>query len=186
MADKGFQMPPSQRREPKQFEPPPWERDAFEELQRRREEEGATAVGDECPTAEEEGGRPTEDVDAAVSKPVTRPEQDASAATGNVPPQGSVGSDELNESMVEAMLLQLAAEEPREDRAISTVQLWVSIALYGLAVPLIIWGMAALVGARETGMTGMVSGFVLLVFGAGSIAGAIYLTVKSLQKRGVL
>ena len=41
MADDGVDFRTPERREAKQFEPPPWEREQFEELERKRAEREA-------------------------------------------------------------------------------------------------------------------------------------------------
>lgn len=197
MADNDFQMPPSQRREPKRFEPPPWEKDAFDEMERRRreaeEEERRAAAALAEPQAQRAAARQEEQEEVAASSELKEPRQDKVASRGGAGESaaGTPGVDvqkpeRIDQAQLTAMLAELAAEEPRDDKTISSVTLVVSIAIFALGAMMIMWGMAAFVAAKGAGSQGTIAGSVLFLFGAGFIGGAIYLAVKSLQKRGVL
>lgn len=180
MADE-FRIPPAHRREPGKFEPPPWEREAFEELHRKldqaqRDDDLDAAIdliaeevdGVASPPAPAEVAAKT----AAVVTPATEPESEA------------VTGAELDQARVTEMLAQLRAEEPRaSDFAGLRVAVGVGMAVLGAVM--IVWAMAAFL-KPDGGATAKTGGTVLLLFGAGFIGGGAWTVVQVLKKRGVL
>jgi len=180
VADDGFDFHTPDRREAKRFEPPPWEREAFEDLERKRveQQEAEQAAAPQAPPAEPE---------AAPEAQQSEAEKPEAAAQGLGPEEGGATSEpQLDEGKVAEMLAGLSAEEPREYRSLWRIAIASAIVLGAIGAVLIIWAMAAIVGARETGAVGLTGGFVLLFFGAGFVAGAWWLTVRTLRQRGVL
>ncbi len=167
MDDQGFDFrKPTERREPKRFEPPPWEREAFERLGRAKDEEPPVSEGGAAPGA---GG----------------PDGDRPAATV----ESGAGRRQLSEAEVLELLAGLAAEEPDARAPATQVTLGASIVLLPIGVLLVFWGMAALaragVAASGAGIarTGAVT---LLVFGAGFIGSTVWLLYRLMKQRGVL
>ncbi len=75
MGDQDFNFrPPTERREPKQFEPPPWERDAFDEMARTKAEQEA-AEAEAAAAAEAELAREAEAEVAREAAPGARAEE---------------------------------------------------------------------------------------------------------------
>ncbi len=170
MDDQGFDFRRApERRERKPFEPPPWERDAFEQLERRREPE-ASAEQSVTERAEQAAGEPAgSDVRTAGT--------------------GSDAKKNLSEAEVLELLAGLAAEEPDAHAPATQVTVGASIVLLPIGVMMMFWGMAALARAASAqagagiARTGAVT---LLVFGAGFIAAAFWLIYRLMKQRGVL
>lgn len=178
MSDQDFDFhQPTQRRDAKRFEPPPWEAQAFEELQRKRQEQEARSPRPTSEVAEDD--RPAE---VGAGLPAKQPAREPSAPVQPVAEEPK----QLDESVVVELLAGLAAEEPSIQPAVQRLSLVIAIFIAALGTVMILWGMAALVGSRTTGPMGAFGGAVLLFFGAVMIAGAVWLTVRTLRQRGVL
>lgn len=159
------------KRTPKQFEPPPWERDAFEELARKRQAEEAAALemaearaaaaAAEAIKARAEAIAKTGDEDAVVAQarllaqaellkeetaaPSTADVAAGDTSPGQAPKAGSGGDGAakpaIDDRKVDEMLAVLSMEEPKLKRG---------------------------------GMFGLVAGVVLAVLGVGMIAVSIW------------
>lgn len=170
MDDQGFDFRKSpERREPKRFEPPPWERDAFPAKE-----------------PEERGGElPVEaPVEAPVTAPVEEPVEQVSAE--KVPSQAENVPSEAE--MIE-LLAGLAQEEPDTSRVITNATLASVIGLTAFGMVLLVWGMAAFVraGAAAAGAGLARTGAATMgIFGAGFIASAMWLLYRLMKQRGVL
>lgn len=177
MSDGGFDFSKApERREPKPFEPPPWEREAFEDLKRRRENQVPVA---EVPAADE----------VKVEPPVETPVREVAAPVESEPAAKSGPKTEaaaLDEAKVLEMLAGLAGEEPDLRKATRWVAFTAALALGSLGTVLLVWGMAAIVGLRDKGMTGMFGGAILLMFGAGFVGSAVWLVYRTIKRQGVL
>ena len=175
MDEQGFEFQEKSRREARKFEPPPWEQDAFEQLNREREKPAedpgapaqAEAPGTEPPAQAGEAEEPTEE---RVSRQEDRREKEAGG--------------ELDEGRVLEMLAALTAEEPRETYDKVSYVVGAGIAVLGAV--LIFWGMAALASARATGAMGFLAGAGLFAFGALFIGMGVWLVYRTLKQRGVL
>lgn len=196
MADEGFDFHTPQRKEAKRFEPPPWEKEAFDELERRRAEEAHVralmqAAQEEAAAAELAAERASEQAaeqGATVSAETIRSEEAAGDATA---PPGQEGEPETGQTAIEdervsRMLARLSEEEPRGHEGVWAVALGAALVLGAIGGVLIVWAMAAMVGAPRSGATGIAGGLVLLVFGAGFVFGALWLAYRTLRQRGVL
>ena len=186
--DFNFAPPPQKRDKPKPFEPPPWEKEQFDELERRKAAEkaaegsteqatGAAAVGEEPSTA---GPAPEKQEERPLARePETRGDT-AQAETASAGPKG----EPVSQPSIEAMLVQLKGEEPPVGKGIWKVSLAVSfvVVVIGLAVSTV--GLVAL--SRRLGQAGTLGGFVLLTFGISFIAIGIWVTFQTLRQQGVL
>jgi hypothetical protein len=182
--DEGFDF--RERREAKRFEPPPWEREQFEELARKRAEEEA----DRAQEAEREVA-PTKPggLDAAAG-----PEQAAGPETGETtesePAEDRAGSDAraggVEDARLNEMLADLAIEEIPSARGVWKVSVAVGGIMVAFGAVFLFWGIAALVAVKKTGAIGTFGGSVLLLFGIGFVSGGVYLVVKNLRQQGVL
>lgn len=193
MSDQDFDFHrPAERREAKQFEPPPWERDAFEELQRRRsqEENVSTNAPEEAveqnPQAERgtgtSGGDPTTGEAPVAKEPIGGHQVEPPAPVKT----GAQAKHQVDERVVIELMAGLKAEEPSVQPAVQWISLFSALVIAAIGTVMILWGMAALIGSRASGPTGAFGGTVLLFFGAAAIAGAVWLTVRTLRQRGVL
>jgi hypothetical protein len=175
------------RRPPNSFEPPPWERAQFEELERRREE---ARQEDELATAlAAQDAVPVQAAQAEEEAPAVAPQSEATAQTAPPPvATANPGADPpagIDDKAVEAMLLQLRAEEPAHDES-----LWkVSLAFSGFSAVigsiLLVWGAAALMRTGSSA-AGMIGGAILLAFGGLFVGIGAWLAARSLKERGVL
>jgi hypothetical protein len=163
-------------RHPRSFEPPPWERERFEELARRRAESDAAEAAIGQAREEAERAAAVQEAAAAVGAapgPGTR----AEAQTVGTPTWGEVPPD------AELLLIELAAEEPR---ALGWVWLaWLAAAgLFAvLGVGTLVFGAVGLARAQGSSVATTWS-FVLVLVGLASLGAAMWLTVKALGERG--
>lgn len=187
MDEQGFDFRKApERREPKRFEPPPWEREAFEAIQ-----------GGGEPDRPEAGAQQSEPMEVAVSEVLEVPIGEP-AGTGaeeqSAEERNRTGPDEAQ--MLE-MLARLAAEETEETRAVSraafNVTVGVSITLGAIGMMVLMWGMAmfteiaadkrmGVAVAAQKPMGAWTTGFV----GAGLLGLAVWLLYRMLRQRGVL
>ncbi|HET6497879.1 MAG TPA: hypothetical protein VFH17_02340 [Coriobacteriia bacterium] len=154
-----------QRREPRRFVPPPWERERFERLERERHAAS--------PDEREDRPDPAEAVRAAIPAP---------SATG-APESGSV-SEGPDSAQVDAMLAALRAEEPAGVRDAGKVALIVSGFVGVLGIMLVIWGMVALARSAGGGPAGIVGALVMSMMGGVLAALATWLGARGLKQRG--
>lgn len=175
MSDPGFDFKAAERRAAKRFEPPPWEREAFEELQRKRAEvePKPPEPTNQTVVTEEQEGSP---VEQAVS--VTEgPAEEVAVA---------VEKNELDERQVIEMMALLAEEEPKLQEQTWKLALASALFVSALGSVMIVWGFAALVRARGTGVIGVAGALVLAVFGILFVSIAAWMAVRTLRQRGVL
>lgn len=191
MGDHGFNFSQPPRRERKTFEPPPWERDQYEDLARKQGGEAPLETevlhaqppitGDE--TAVNACGRAAENEplggEPGVLKEGTAAQQATTQGEGKK-------SNSLNERKVAAMLIDLQVEEPPALREVWKVAMVAAMVVGVIGAVLVMWGVAALVMAPKTGQIGLIGGLVLLFFGAGFIGGGVWLAERTLRQRGVL
>lgn len=188
MDEQGFDFRhPQKRREPKRFEPPPWEKQAFEELERKREEERreeeARKAAEEEPEilvaqpVEPETERPGEEPDVTEPEPVGAGEDEAA---------GEPKAKGIEEREMIEMLAALAAEEPKPSQEYPQVAIAIGVGIALLGAVLVIWAMAALVGASRTGAVGYVGGAALGFFGVFFMAMGVWMVYRALKQRGVL
>ncbi|NTU70493.1 MAG: hypothetical protein HGB10_01520 [Coriobacteriia bacterium] len=172
MANDGdIHFPPGQRRDKPSFEPPPWEREQFEELAKRREEPAAEA---ETARIEEQ---PSVQAEPAASQAV-EPE-DADPADSDQPA-------ELDPKHVEALLAGLKAEEPSSEGLQYKVMLAAGVVSAFVGLVVTTWGAVALASPKGSGSASTLIAMVPLVFGIGFLAGGVWVVFSSLRRQGVL
>jgi hypothetical protein len=179
MDEQGFDFKPEERREPKRFEPPPWEQAAFEELERTRAAQAPREPKQQ--REEEESGQPNE--------PPASKEQESAPSAAVPRTDGDVGPGQptaLDESQVIEMLAGLSEEDPARPRSYFTVAFGAGLFLVAVGGVLIIWAMAALVSSRQTGSVGQWSGAGLGMFGAFFLGMGAWMLYRTLKQRGVL
>lgn len=156
--------PPVQRRQPRRFEPPPWEKEAFEAARETAEETGR----------EQEHGHVESEEQVRTQEQESKRSDEPAAAGG------------VEERVMLEMLADLAAQEPKADKAVHRVAYASALFLVLVGGVLIVWGMAALVSSSTTGMVGTLGGSVMLLFGAGFTGAAVWLAIRTLRQQGVL
>lgn len=171
------------RREAKGFEPPPWEQEQFEELQRRRAEERAAREAETeseprapalAPTEQAQEARQEEGAGARAEEATT-----ASAGSAEDGPQ-------LDDKVAARMLAELSAEEPRANRGFWRIGLASSASVIVLGAVLMIWGIVGLMRTMNSGPTGVMGGLILIIMGVSFISMGAWTAYRSLQQRGVL
>jgi hypothetical protein len=185
--DQDFNFrPPVERREPKQFEPPPWEHDAFDELSRARAAEQAAA---EAAAAEAAAAAANEAERQAAGAGAIEPAQ-AEATPAGVTGQADqdAGQPKVSEAQVTEMMAGLRAEEPTSMESYGVIAIVLSVFTGLVGVVMLVWAMAMFVsaGARGTGRVGVVSGSIVAIFGALFIGLSMWVAVRTLRQRGVL
>ena len=184
MGDGDIHFPSGQRREKPKFEPPPWERDLFDELSKRKQVEAPVALevaAAEPPVVEEEPG-PLEELAAQPEVVGPKPAQieaDAEEA-------GQAEKPALDAKQVEVLLMGLRAEEPRPEDVFRRVTVIAGVvsALIGLA--LMTWGFIALATPKQSGSGAAFLVGMLLLFGIGLIGGGAWVVYTTLRQQGVL
>ncbi len=180
-SDGDIHFPPGQRRDKPTFEPPPWERDQFEELARQKAEaEQAQAEADAALAASL----------AALAEPVAEeapaPAEATEAREAQADQVEGVEKPELDPKHVEVLMMGLRSEEPRPEEAYWKISMFAGVtsALIGLVVTT--WGVVALATPKQPGIGPFMLVTMLLVFGVGFMAGGAWVVFNSLRQRGVL
>jgi hypothetical protein len=193
VSDQDFNFTPPPRREAKKkaFEPPPWERDQFDELARRKDaeqhdeaeqaeeaavtaalEEASTKAADEAP----EATAPTEGLGA---------EEAGELAGQRLPqPAGALGMDD--DPRVEAMLQVLKSEEPPFGTQLWKVSLAAGAVLASVGLVMTVWGFFAIAATARAGALGSLGGGILVAFGLGFVGVGGWMAFRTLRQRGVL
>ncbi len=184
--DGDIRFPPGRRREKPSFEPPPWERDQFEELARQKqaaEEAEAASV----PVAQDAEREPV--AEQTLPQQVAAAAGDESAATGGSmaesEPAETAGGD-LDPKRVEMLMMGLRAEEPRPEEAYWKVTTAAGVVSTFIGLVVTTWGIIALAAPREPGAGAMMMVLMLLVFGIGFTVGGVWVVFNALRQRGVL
>ncbi len=183
MNDADIHFPPGQRRDKPSFEPPPWERDQFDELSKRKAEEQAEfeveqpvepVAGEQESTAAETAGE-----HQGSERTETDAETDAEAA-------GESERPVVDAKQVEVLLMGLRAEEPRPEVTFQKITVIVGVvaALVGLAIAT--WGVIVLVTPAGSAPGAVFLASSLLLFGLGFMGIGAWVVYKSLRQQGVL
>lgn len=169
------------RRAPKAFEPPPWERAHFDELAKNKQAEESDAR-----TTSEPGGLPAEAASeaAGTTGPGNRPEE--SGGTGDVKGQGTDSSAKVDDAALVEMMANLAAEEPPATQGLWQLGVIVAVGIGALGLMMLVIGAVGLSKTADSGPIGVLGGTILVGFGIGMIAIAVWMTVRTLKQRGVL
>jgi hypothetical protein len=150
-----------EKRPAKAFEPPPWERERFEELRREREAQ----------LAQERPAEPG----AATADAARRAEPEAPRRT--LPP----------DSHIETMLIQLGAQEPKVRHEVWRVSAAAAVVLGILGTAMLMYALVGLLKTLGTGIAGPFGSGVVAALGLLMIAGAIWSGMRSSrQKQGEL
>ena len=178
MSDQGFdfQQPPP-RREARRFEPPPWEKELFEQRAREQAERERLERESAEKQAALEAERTAGDTPAAVGE--------VEALQAGEAPRPSGPKRELGEKQLELMMIGLRAEEPDSFTWVWLVSTaaGVVVGLVGLAIG--VWG-ATVVARRALGQTSAFAGMVMIAFGLTLVGIGGWLAYKSLRQQGVL
>ncbi|MFA5844642.1 MAG: hypothetical protein WC971_07420 [Coriobacteriia bacterium] len=142
------------KRERRGFEPPPWERDKFEEIARQRE------------AAEAEEAQRRAEAQAA------RAAKEAGEAAGP------------SESEMAAMVIQLRGEEPRSPKGAKALTLAVAAFMLSLGAGLAGWSAAAYAGARDAGLPALVGSVIVMLMGLFFLGVSVFLWARATRQQG--
>lgn len=156
--------------EPKtRFEPPPWEREAFERFRAEQEQQRADL---EAPNEE---AKPSNSAGASELPTQTRKEAAATAGESDGAPA------KIGDAQIETMLIGLRAEEPPSARANMAIINTVIGLFVGAGVLLIVQAALLFGRTRATGASGMLgatASMLVMLAGLGFVGGAILLFRK--------
>lgn len=173
--NQGFSFNLPQRREKKEFEPPPWERNQHGEFVKQQQR--SATPEDEADAADEQ----------QTPSPVVELTEAEAADHGNRSPL--VARPVLSESRAAEMLYQLKAEEPPAGKEFSRIGAAAGVLMVGLGVMFIVWAVVMLVVASRRpgqGGAGAVFGLTVMALGICFAGGGAWFVFKSLRQQGVL
>jgi hypothetical protein len=160
-------MSDGQRREKPKFEPPPWEREAFDEFARRRAEREAVDIRRAAKAQEAQPGVVTPSV--------------ASGAAVQRDSKGAPKAGALDETKVDAMLQELRAEETTPSVAGGMARLAGGMtAVIGAAMTVV--GLLSLV--RTRGGFSLLGSLTVTVFGLGFLGLGAWVWMSSKSAKG--
>jgi hypothetical protein len=163
------------------FEPPPWEKEAFEALAAKRADEEAARAA--IVAAESAVAAPVQEPDPWDEVPVVVASADGAAVAGTPGPTGTSGGPKPDEKAVEAMLMRLQNEERADARAAKMVGWVASAVTVVLGLGMLIAGIV--MAARGIGTpVAAIGSLVLVVFGLAFIGMAIWMWVSTNRSRG--
>jgi hypothetical protein len=182
MANDGdMHFPPGQRREKPSFEPPPWERDQFEELARKKQEaEQASSEGaqeESVGEAPSPAGSPQELVGEAAPEPVDG---------GRTEPQPAGVKGELDDKHVAMLLEGLRAEEPRPEKLYWKIVAGSGVVSILVGLMITTWAVVVIATPKQVGAGELTFEAMLLLLGLGFLVGGGWVVFKSLRQQGVL
>jgi hypothetical protein len=154
-------MSDEQARQKRRFEPPPWEQEAFEALARKRAEQHETEL-------------PATDGPAPKDPPL-EPEPQAEAAKA---------AAKLDEDAVQAMLLQLRAQEASSSGGARRVGQIAAAITAVIGFGMVVVGLVAL-PATKGNTAGVIGSTAMSVFGLGFVGMAVWVWVSALRSKGI-
>jgi len=184
VSDQGFNFNQPPRREAKKaFEPPPWEKEQFDELAQRKEAERVAAAALAAAAARPVQPETAQPAAAQPEAPASSVKQAAPAEQGPVASTGTAGGDDPR---IEAMMRRLKEEEPPFGQDIWKVEVGAGAVLAAIGTVFVVWGIVALAETRGAGVTGSLGGVVLIVFGLVFACVGVWMMYRTLRQRGVL
>jgi hypothetical protein len=170
------------------FEPPPWEREAFEALAARRAEEQAALDALAAAARAREEAAPKKAADPwdevpndAASAPA--PDEQVAGASAVVGAPERVEPPKVQEHVVDSMLLQLASEERTDDRAAVLVGRVAAALTAVLGSGMFVAGIVMLQQTNGK-MIAVVGSLVLSVFGMIFAGMAVWVWISTSRSRG--
>jgi hypothetical protein len=156
----------AERRNRPQFEPPPWERERFEELARKREAAEKAAT----PAPEEASGELL--VEPEPASPVSPARE----------PEGAKAAPTLDERKVKAMLVQLSGEEGPATRTVAQAGKVTAMILVAIGVGMMVFG--AVLASRSAAVEGRIGAGVIAILGAFVAGFAGWMWVRANNEQG--
>lgn len=161
------------------FEPPPWEREAFEALARKRAEEQAALDALAAVMAPPEASVP----EPAVPEGAPVAEQaSAKAPVSGGKTEGAPAAQLVDERRVQAMLMELSREETANTGSIKLIARIASVVTGVVGIGMLFGGVMAIQRAGGT-TAGVMGSGALSVFGLCFVAMAVWVWVGSNRTR---
>jgi hypothetical protein len=168
-----------------QFEPPPWEREAFDALAARRAEE--QAAREALSAAESASASPVQEPDPwAGIRAEASGQVPAGAAVLEIAPEGipaAAPAAKVDDRAVEAMLLQLQSEERTDGRAARWVGRVASALTFALGLGMLIAGLLMVRSGGGTSVA-LLGSAVLSIFGLSFMGMAVWVWITTNRSRG--
>ena len=173
------------KRDVRPFEPPPWEREAFEALARRKAEEQAAL--DRLAAPDPAAEAPADSRAGAVPAEVIAPAAEAAPGSDGPEMTRAAKSAAVDERQVQAMLLELSREETTDTGHVTLVARIAAVITAAVGIGMFAGGLMTLGNAKDaakrTLATTMASG-ALSVFGLCFAAIAVWVWVRSNRVKG--
>lgn len=181
VSDEDLRFPPVIRREPAKFEPPPWERDQFEELAKARVEPQPTEE-----TVPQDPPAPAQGAAEQVVEAVREASQRDSAEVESAKAGEKATQPPIDDKRLEVMMMGLRAEEPRPEEVYWKVTMVAGVICTVIGLAISTWAIVAFATLSKAGAKGMTLASVLMLFGLGFAGGGGWLVLKTLREQGVL
>ena len=177
--------PNDEQKKPRPFEPPPWEKELYDELAQKKGEEPAGARG--LGAVRESRGERETPAEEATAEPVASAETERATGEGALPAKTEappVAAGDIGD-VAEKMLFELAAQESAE----GPTHVWAWSLGVGLLVGLIGLSMAtysvvALSRTYGAGVTALAGSSIMGLFGLVMLGMGAWVAVRSWSKRG--
>jgi hypothetical protein len=164
------------------FEPPPWEREQFEELARRRQERERREREEAAAEATAATMAAASAALAGVAASPAQPAETEAPGSDADRPAPEAGQDErLDESQVQAMLVQLSGEDPQPLQPIRRASKVVALVVGAVGLGTMVTSGILGVRASAAGPIGVVSAGTGIVLGAGIAGIAAWLWLRALR-----
>lgn len=174
------------KRPKKEFVPPPWEREQFEQLARKRaEKEEAARVAREA-LAKTEAARQDSlfAQPGAVEQTVLKADAERAITPAAEAPADVAGPGGAIEDETDEMLWELKAEEPKVLRGAWKLGIGIGAVIGFLGMTLTLWGMIASARFARSGPGALLGAGIIAVMGLVFLALAAWMVVRSLRQRG--
>lgn len=155
------------RKNPSRFEPPPWEKEQFDELAKKKAAEGARIASEQ-------------QVQQAQAEAKRKSEEDTDRRLQEV---AECGDGETVTDMGQMMVL-LQAEEPSSGKGLWKAGVISGTFLAFVGAIFMVWGIVAMRVTQGAGSVGQLGAGILMFFGIGFIAIAAWTIQRSLRQRG--
>lgn len=172
------------RRDPRSFEPPPWEQAQFQELAKLKTAEPVVTPEEPQVHATIADADTSLITPGAVADEVIEPQSPPTEAAG--PIQTGDSGSAVDEAAMLEMMAKLAADEPPVVQSIWQLAIIASTVLGSIGLMMVVFGAVGLARTARTGLTAVLGGSTLISFGIGMIALAVWMAVRTLKQRGVL
>ncbi len=178
-------MTPEERQTPR-FEPPPWEVEAFERFRLEQERlRAATQLEEALRQVKEPSETPQAEVLVAEASSEERPASEPAPPEAGSTEEPASGDALVPKAKIDAMLAELKAQETDNPRASQTLVYGSAAFLGTLGVFMVIFAITMYSRADPAGGSAMVlammTSLIMLLAGAGCIAGAVVLYRKHHQ-----